>query len=132
GKALHGWEHAKLAGTGAGSFHVTNLLYRKTYLDFTTEPHNLPLQFLAEAGIVGLVLFVVAAWALLRGTWRRRGPELALALLLPAYLVHSLVDVDWDFVAVSAPAFLAAGALAGTVELRRVSWFGSLIAAGAA
>ena len=33
--------------------------------------------------------------------------------MLPAYLVHSLVDVDWDYVAVSGPVFLVAGALAG-------------------
>jgi tetratricopeptide (TPR) repeat protein len=55
-----------------------------------------------------------------------------LALLLPAYLVHTLVDIDWDFIAVSAPAFLAAGALVGRTRLRRVSAFGTLLAAGAA
>jgi O-antigen ligase len=131
GQAVHGWEHAKLLGTGAGTFHVTNLLYRHVYLDYTTEPHNLPLQFLTEVGIVGLALFLLAAFALLRGTHRRRGHELALALLLPAFLVHSLVDIDWDFVAVSAPAFLAGGALVGRVELRRVSPFGALLATGA-
>jgi tetratricopeptide (TPR) repeat protein len=131
-QAVHGWEHAKLRGTGAGTFHVTNLRYRASYLDYTTEPHNLPLQFLTEAGIVGLALFLLAAAALLHGTHRRRKHELALALVLPAYLVHSLVDIDWDFIAVAAPAFLAAGVLAGGVPVRRVSPFGSLIAAGAA
>src|SRR5213076_1583857 len=95
-------------------------------------PHNLPLQVLSETGVVGLILLVAAVGALLRRTFRRRGHELALALILPAYLLHSLVDVDWDFVAVSAPAFLAAGALAGGVELRRVSPFATLAAAGAA
>ena len=50
----------------------------------------------------------------------------------PAYLVHSLVDIDWDFVAVSAPAFLAAGALAGRPTRLSVSAFGVLAAAGAA
>jgi O-antigen ligase len=131
-QAVHGWEHAKLRGTGAGTFHITNLRYRASYLDYTTEPHNLPLQFLTEAGIVGLALFLLAAAALLHGTHRRRKHELALALVLPAYLVHSLVDIDWDFIAVAAPAFLAAGVLAGGVPVRRVSPFGSLIAAGAA
>ncbi len=131
-QAVHGWEHAKLFGTGAGSFHVTNLRYRSSYLDYTTEPHNLPLQVLTEAGIVGLALFVLAAVALLWRGHGRRKHELALALLLPAYLVHALVDIDWDFIAVSAPAFLAAGALAGGLPVRRVSPFGSLVAAGAA
>jgi O-antigen ligase len=131
-QALQGWEHAKLAGTGAGTFHVTNLRYRNTYLDETTEPHDVPLQFLSETGAVGLVLLVVAAGALLRATGRRRGHELALALLLPAYLVHSLVDVDWDFAAVSVPAFVAAGAVAAQPVARRVSAFAVLAAAGAA
>jgi O-antigen ligase len=131
-QAVHGWEHDKLLGTGAGTFHVTNLLYRTSYLDFTTEPHNVPLQFLTEAGIVGLALFLLAAAALLRVAHGRQKHELALALLLPAYFVHSLVDIDWDFVAVSAPAFVAAGALAGGLPVRRVSPFGSLVAAGAA
>jgi hypothetical protein len=131
-QALHGWEQDRLLGTGAGSFHVTNLRFRTSFVDFTTEPHNLPLQFLTEAGIVGLALLVVTAAMLMRGTHRRSKHELALALLLPAYLVHSLVDIDWDFVAVSAPAFLAAGTLAGGPVLRRVSVYGSLVAAGAA
>ena len=63
---------------------------------------------------------------------RRRGHELALALLLPAYLLHSLVDVDWDFAAVSVPAFLVAGALAGRSPLRRVSPYATVAFVGAA
>ena len=49
-QAWHGWAGHRLAGTGAGSFHVTNLRYRGSFLDETTEPHSLPLQFLSEAG----------------------------------------------------------------------------------
>ena len=131
-QALHGWDHHKLAGTGAGSFNLTNLRYRSSYVDFTIEPHNLPLQFLGETGLVGLGLLLLAAAALLRGSLRRRGHELALALVLPAYLVHSLVDIDWDVVAVSALAFLVAGALVGKPPLRRVSLPAKLAAAGAA
>jgi hypothetical protein len=119
-QALDGWRGHELAGTGAGSFHLTNLRFRDSYLDVTTEPHDLPLQFLSEAGVVGLALLVLACGLLLRGSLRRRGHELALALILPAYLLHSLVDVDWDFVAVSVPAFLVAGALVGRPALRRV------------
>ena len=126
-------QHHRLAGTGAGSFQLTNLRYRTSYLDQTIEPHNLPLQFLSEAGIVGLLLFAAAAFALLARGRRRAGPELALALILPAYLLHALVDVDWDFAAVSVPAFLAAGAVAGrAVPQRRASGFAVLAAAGAA
>jgi O-antigen ligase len=129
-QAWRGFEHHPLVGVGAGSFELLNKLYRTIYLDSTTEPHDLPLQVLAETGLIGLVLLVVAACALLRGSLRRQGPELALALLFPAYLVHSLVDIDWDFAAVSAPAFLAAGALVGRPAGRRVGAFALVAASG--
>jgi O-Antigen ligase len=130
-QAWNGFRGHELAGTGAGTFHLANLRFRGSYLDFTTEPHNLPLQFLAEAGIVGLALLLLSAAALLRGSFGRHGHELALALVLPAYLLHSLVDVDWDFIAVSALAFLVAGALVGRPASRRVQLFPMLAAAGA-
>jgi O-Antigen ligase len=131
-QAWHGFRAEPVAGTGAGSFRVVNVRYRESYLDVTTEPHSLPIQFLSETGVVGGALLLVGAAALLRAGRRRRGHELALALLLPAYLVHSLVDVDWDVVAVTAPALLAAGALAGGERLRRVPAPALLAAAGAA
>lgn len=133
-QAWHGFTAHPLAGTGAGSFNVTNLRYRKSYLDFATEPHDLPVQFLSETGIVGVLLFLLAAAALAAPGLRRRprGHELALALLLPAYLLHGLVDIDWDFVAVSAPAFVAAGSLAGRPAERRVPVPATVLAAGAA
>jgi hypothetical protein len=132
-QAWHGFTHDPIVGTGAGSFHLTNLLYRRSYLDEAVEPHNLPLQLLSELGLVGFGLAALAFAALL---WRRmpRAPhELALALLLPVYLLHAAVDVDWDFAAVSAPAFLAAGALVGgAAPRRRPSPFAVLVGSGAA
>ncbi|HET7128515.1 MAG TPA: O-antigen ligase family protein [Gaiellaceae bacterium] len=125
-QAWHGFTDHVLWGTGAHSFHLLNLRYRTTYLDYTIEPHNLPVQMLAELGLVGLGLLVLACAVLLRGSLRRSGHELALALLLPAFLVHSLVDVDWDFVAVAAPAFVAAGALVGGPAERRLRGFALL------
>src|SRR5581483_5724265 len=129
-QAFHGFEHHVLAGTGGGSFRVTNLRYRTSYLDVTSEPHDLPVQFLSEVGIVGFLLFGGAMALLLRGSLRRRGAELALALILPAYLLHGLVDIDWDFVAVSAPAFLVAGSLVGRPVAFRVPAFGALVLEG--
>jgi len=130
-QAWDGFRGHELVGTGAGTFHLANLRFRQSYLDFTIEPHNLFLQFLSEVGIVGLALLALAMAVLLRGSLRRRGHELALALILPAFLVHSLVDIDWDFVAVSALVFLVAGALVGSRSSRRVSLFPALAAAGA-
>jgi O-Antigen ligase len=134
------WNHAwhaftlhPLIGTGAGSFQLTDLLYRASNLDDTIEPHDLPLQFFSETGLVGGLLGMLAFGTLIWLGRRRRGPELALALLLPTYLLHSLIDIDWDFAAVSGPAFLAAGAVAGrALPKRRISVFGVLLLGGAA
>jgi O-antigen ligase len=127
------WKAHPAAGTGAGSFHFTNLRYRTSNVDSTTEPHSLPVQFLTETGIVGLLLFVVAALGLVGAARRRPGPQLALALALPAYLVHGLIDIGWDFVAVSAPVFLIAGAVAARPErARRISSSAVLAGAGVA
>ena len=111
-QAWQGFEHAPVLGTGAGTFEGTNLRYRTTSLDQTIEPHDLPLQFLSETGIVGGLLFLAATvWLIVRAR-RRPGPQLALALALPAYFLHGLLDLDWDFLSVTALVFFIAGALA--------------------
>jgi tetratricopeptide (TPR) repeat protein len=76
-----------------------------------------PLQFLTETGLVGFFLALVAVGAAAVGVVRRlRGRDpaaVALAVLAAAYVLHSLVDFDWDFVAVTAPFVLSVGALLG-------------------
>ena len=38
-------------------------------------------------------------------------PAAALVVVLPVYLLHALADIDWDFVAASAPVLVAVGVL---------------------
>ena len=114
-------------GTGAGSFHLTNLRLRTTLADSTTEPHSLPVQFLTETGIVGLLLFVRRrgqSQLARRGSTSGRGHSSALALALPAYgPCTAWSTIGWDFAAVSAPRiFLMAGAvIARPDRARRLS-----------
>jgi hypothetical protein len=131
-QAWHAFTVHPVAGTGAGTFVLTNALYRQSSLDYTVEPHDLPVQFLSELGIVGALLFLAAIAALLVPPWRRRGHELALALALPAFFLHGLVDVDWDFVAVAGPAFLVGGSLAARPARGRATAFAVVAWAGAA
>lgn len=107
-------------GTGAGTFELTDLRVRRSPLT-TEEPHNTPLQFLGELGIVGLLLYAGAAAAgaaaVVRARRRAAGAEraavTALGIGLAAFLAHTVVDMDWNFVATCGPLLLLAGALAG-------------------
>ena len=107
------FEHHAVGGTGAGSFAFTNLRLRTTSLDSAVEPHNLPLQFLTELGVVGFALFLAAMLAPVFAARRRSDAQLALGLALPVYLLQGLLDINWDFAAVTAPVLLIAGALVG-------------------
>jgi hypothetical protein len=109
-----------LLGTGAGTFKLTDLRARTSPLT-TDEPHNTPLQFLGELGILGLLLYVgaaVAAAVAIVGARRRavgedRAAVMALGLGLAAFLAHTVVDMDWNFVATCGPLLLVAGVLVG-------------------
>ncbi len=112
-----------MAGTGAGTFSLARRPLR-TNTTVATEPHNLPLQFLAETGLVGFLLAagagLAAAFAIVRALRRLEEPEaaagLALAVVALAYLAHAVIDYDWDFVGVTAPLFLVLGVLIGAAR----------------
>jgi hypothetical protein len=126
-EAWHGWVDEPLKGTGAGSFELVHRKYRDSRVD-VREPHNLPLQFASETGIVGLLLWGGAMAAGLLGAWRAlarlegddREAALALGIAVPAFLVHGLLDYDWDFVALSSVVFFVIGFLlaAGRAPIR--------------
>jgi O-Antigen ligase len=130
GEAVDGWRLKKLEGTGAGSFEVVHKRFRGND-QAVTEPHDLPVQFLAETGVVGLLLWAGAFAAALFALFRRppRSARLALALAPVAFVLHGLLEIDWDFLAVCAPVFLALGAaLGGPAPRAPVAW---RLAAGA-
>jgi hypothetical protein len=113
-----------LQGTGAGTFGLTDRLARESSLA-VTEPHSAPLQDLSETGIVGFLLIVVALGAAAVAVLRRERTRAATALALAAAIcvAHTLVDIDWDYVAVMGPLFLTVGALvAGPPRPAARSW----------
>jgi hypothetical protein len=79
-----------IAGWGAGSFPVLHLQYRHNRLS-VLQPHSVPLQFLAETGVIGAVLALGAIVVLIVAGLQRvralpfgpaRGAAAALAPLL--------------------------------------------------
>ncbi|MGZ8701601.1 MAG: O-antigen ligase family protein, partial [Gaiellaceae bacterium] len=111
-EAWNAFTDKPLQGTGVGTFELIDRVERDTPLA-TTEPHSVPLQFLSETGIVGFLLYATVVAAAAIGILRRERTRAWLALALGAALcfVHSVVDIDWDFVAVQGPLFLTVGAL---------------------
>ena len=107
-------------GAGAGTFEVARKRFRADART-VVQPHSVPMQQLADGGVVGLGLFValvlaaavVCVCALRRLSGPERAAAAALAIVPAAYVVHALVDYNWDFLAVTAPTMLALGVLAG-------------------
>jgi O-antigen ligase len=105
-------------GSGAGTFALARRRHREDTTP-VSQPHSVPLQLLADLGAIGLALGLLVACAaavgIVRGLRRAsvsdRPAAAALACLVLAYAVHALVDYDLDFLAVTAPALVATGAL---------------------
>lgn len=114
-QSLDVWRERPFIGSGAETFGRAHALRRSTFVRATTEPHNLALQTLSETGIVGFALFVgaavAAAVAVVRRVRREEDAAIALAIVAGAWLAHSLIDIDWEFVAVTGTMFLVLGSL---------------------
>jgi O-Antigen ligase/Tetratricopeptide repeat len=137
-EAWQSFEDKPLAGTGAASFELSHRLHRAEYTRPVSEPHNFALQELSENGIVGFVLLAgtVGFGAVAIRRRRRDAAAVALAVCALAYLLNILVDVGYDFVAVSAPFFTLLGVLltesSARVAHREPVWAAGTLALAAA
>ncbi|HET9074811.1 MAG TPA: O-antigen ligase family protein [Solirubrobacteraceae bacterium] len=133
GQALAAFAQRPLGGWGAGAFPVINLLFRHTTIS-ALDAHSVPLQWLADTGMIGAGLALAAWIALLRAGWVatwRAGAErvhptrldtaaaaerLAAGALFAAalaYSVHALYDWDWEIPGVTLPVLAVLGVLSG-------------------
>jgi hypothetical protein len=123
--AWHDFEAHPIIGSGAGSYQDYWLLHRTTPLQ-VKNAHSLYLETLAELGIVGFVLLIVALAAPLVAAFRmRKTPGLAVATgAYVAYLVGASVDWDWQLASVTLASLFVGVALlaaARTGEERELS-----------
>ncbi len=116
-EAIGAWSDRPVLGYGAGSFPRLHQFYRKDPVVDVRNAHSLPLEILAETGLVGALLLLgglaLLALAAVRGVLARPdGYAAALLAAAAAFALHSLVDWDWDIPAVALPALVFLGLLA--------------------
>jgi O-antigen ligase len=112
--ALHGFSSSPLHGHGAGMYQTLWDRNRPVFA-FVVNAHSLYLQAMAELGIPGLLLLLIAVAAVLVGLGRRaRSSRRSIyGALLAAGVVWALragVDWDWEMPVVTLVFFAIAGA----------------------
>ena len=127
-EAIRGFSHHPLAGTGAGTFGITDELYRVTTFE-AKHSHSQWLNVLTELGVVGFALFLVAVCGLLVAVFRHAGRDrddpcrsllAACQAAIAAFVVHLSIDWGWDMASITLAFLLLAGVSASYVRDRRV------------
>ncbi|MDQ6607161.1 MAG: O-antigen ligase family protein, partial [Actinomycetota bacterium] len=112
--ALRAFGDEPLRGVGAGGWAVYWLRYRHIK-ESARDAHSLPLQTLAEVGLVGVLLLVAflvgVGWAARDALARAPGLAAGPAAGFVVWLAHAPLDWDWEMPAVTLIAIALAGAL---------------------
>lgn len=114
------FERHPVAGIGARGFGSAYLVEGRSE-ETPERAHSLEMDVIAETGIVGLLLLVVAGGLLAGALWRRARSSLAGGALLAAgayWAAHTAVDWIWTIPAIGVPAFLLIGIGASPGEHR--------------
>ncbi len=110
--AMRAFRSEPIRGVGAGGWAVWWLRYRP-FVEAAQDAHSLPLQTLAELGLVGAAFLLTFVGGVALGAWRalRTRPALAAgpAAALVVYAIHAPLDWDWQMPAVSLVAIVLAG-----------------------
>jgi hypothetical protein len=120
--ALRAFADEPIHGVGAGGWAVWWLRDRKIN-EFAQDAHSLPLQTLAELGLVGFALLLTflggVGWAAREA--RRISPVLAGGPIagVVVYVAHSPLDWDWEMPAVTIVALVLAGGVLALADLAR-------------
>jgi O-Antigen ligase len=117
--AMRAFGDEPIRGVGAGGWSVYWLRYRP-FGEFAQDAHSLPLQTLAELGLVGAVLLATFLGGL--GFAARAAhhsvPALAAGPIagFVTYIAHAPLDWDWEMPALTLFALLLGGAVIAAAE----------------
>jgi O-antigen ligase/polysaccharide polymerase Wzy-like membrane protein len=134
--ALHLFVHHPLGGVGARGFGAAYLIAGRS-TETPARAHSLPLDVLAETGVVGFALLLAALGTLLvlvgRGARAGRGPSFACLAGAVCLLGQMCVDWTWTFpsagLALAALLGIGASGSAGTLPVRSRSGLAAVAAA---
>lgn len=123
GVAAQGFAEAPVQGGGAGTYEFLWERLRPRDLP-VTDAHSLPLETLAELGVVGLALLLTGLVTLLVATGRAaRGTDNILYGVVfcvgIAWVAHAAIDWDWETPVVTLPLFVLGGAVLGSRRAER-------------
>lgn len=119
------FESSPLIGIGTHNYEATYYQTRERVVGYVRQPHNLPLEILAERGIVGGFLFfgflatclaAAARRGLLRLNSEGRAMTGAMLAALAYWFVHSSAEWFWQIPAVTLPAMVYLAALVAPWE----------------
>ena len=114
--ALDAFAREPVHGVGAGGWAVDWLRYRREQ-SYAVDAHSLPLQTLAELGLIGVLMLAALLAGVAQAARLALGHARELAAgpvaVLVVYLAHSPLDWDWQLPAVTLIAVLLSGALVG-------------------
>ena len=111
--ALESWRQEPLRGTGAGTYAKTWAQERP--LDFAVQDaHSLFFEVLAELGVIGLSLLIIALATPVVAILRRRREDRplwsAVLVIGLTWALHAGIDWDWEMPALTLPVVALLGA----------------------
>lgn len=106
-----------LTGYGFGTFQRMYGTFQKELKEYPHYAHNNYLQVFAETGVVSFVVFLLFTLYNLRlvcKTFKQRDPSgLGMSAAILAFTLHTAIDFDWNFFAITSFFFYILGSLYG-------------------